>query len=173
MIVKKLMSIDEPARHLPDAIPPTYCAAGEWTRVAHEWVTFAESSYYCSRCLMRLESEYLQSWLAASRQERLAEPLGAVSLESAVSAADALTLTRMERRMLVELASRPDSVVGYPELAGYMWGTSSTDASDRAAMRQHIAALRGKLSLLRADISTVASIGYRFQFVSAGETDVA
>jgi two-component system, OmpR family, response regulator MtrA len=93
-----------------------------------------------------------------------------VELTTGALAAEALTLTRLERRLLLRMAAEPDAVIGYSELAECVWGRPGADAHDRAALRQHIAMLRRKLALLRAEISTVASVGYRFKFGCADDS---
>ncbi len=159
-------------RRLPDLMPPTYCVAGEHGRASHEWAPLRDEGFYCSRCLARLDAGCVDEWQQQQSREptpRLVEPPGVVSLETGALAAEALSLTRLERRLLLRMASEPDAVIGYSELADCVWGRPAADAHDRAALRQHIAALRRKLALLRAEISTVASVGYRFKFGCAGD----
>jgi len=157
-------------RHLPDPVPPSYCVAGEGMRAAHSWAPLREEDFYCTQCLHRLEGRYVADW-----QQRVArmpnsgtEP-SVLTVETAELAAGALALTPIERRLLVRLASEPDSVIGYAEIAETLWGIEGADVHDRAALRQHVAALRRKLCALRAEISTVASVGYRFKFADARE----
>ncbi len=124
-----------------------------------------DEDFYCSRCLARLEADDVEEWRALhDRAPRIFEVPTAVGLDTGALAAEALTLTRLERRLLLRMASEPDAVIGYSELAECVWGRPGADAHDRAALRQHIATLRRKLAMLRAEISTVASVGYRFKF---------
>lgn len=157
-------------RHLPQATPPSYCAAGAGMHASHEWAPLREDDFYCSRCLARLEADSIEEWQASREREPLPLETGPMmDLTTGVLAAEALTLTRLERRLLLRMAAEPDAVVGYSELAECVWGRPGADAHDRAALRQHIAMLRRKLALLRAEISTVASVGYRFKFGCADD----
>jgi len=158
-------------RRLPDVLPPAYCVAGESVRAAHEWMPLHDEDFYCSRCLAQLTSEAVDEW--RERHEytwRAFEQQNLVSLDTGALAAEALSLTKLERRLLLRMASEPDAVVRYSELAECVWGRALADDHDRAALRQHIATLRRKLTALRAEINTVASVGYRFKFASDGES---
>ncbi len=159
------------SRRLPDVLPPTYCAAVEDMRAAHEWMPLHDEDFYCSRCLARLASEAIDEWREQREYtSRASEPPSLVSLDTGALAAEALSLTKLERRVLLRMASEPDAVVRYSELAECVWGRSEVDDHDRAALRQHIATLRRKLTALRAEINTVASVGYRFKFASDAES---
>lgn len=164
---------DDPRRHrrLADPVPPMYCPARETARGSHEWRPLREEDFYCSGCLARLEAAHAEKWQQLVRGAHVVEPATLVSLELAERAAEALTLTQLERRVLVRLVSEPHAVITYPELGECVWGRSGADESDRSALRQHVARLRQKLTCLRAGISTVASVGYRFKFLSAGESE--
>jgi hypothetical protein len=158
-------------RRLPDSIPPSYCVAGEGMRTSHEWAPLREDDFYCGRCLARLGADDIERWRASRERARPpAESGPMVELTTGALAAEALTLTRLERRLLLRMAAEPDAVIGYSELAECVWGRPGADAHDRAALRQHIAMLRRKLALLRAEISTVASVGYRFKFGCADDS---
>jgi len=163
------MTNSAPARLLPAALPPTYCVAGDGMYAAHEWIPMRGNDLHCRRCLMRLDLSQQHDWLRQARHDRLEEPLAFTDLETVNLAADALNLTPLERRVLLGLACRPDMVIGYTELAESVWGVPTADADDRVALRQHIAGLRRKLSSLRAEITTVASVGYRFGFSSSAD----
>ena len=160
----------EQRRRLPDVVPATYCIAGDGSRAAHEWAPLHEEDFFCRRCLARLDAECVDEW--RQRRESASdsfEPAGVVSIDAGALAAEALSLTRLERRLLLRMASEPDAVILYSELAECVWGRPEVDAHDRAALRQHIATLRRKLALLRVEVGTVASVGYRFKFACAGE----
>lgn len=160
-------------RHLPDPVPPAYCIAGQGMRSAHEWAPLHDEDFYCSRCLARLEERHVEEWRRRTAGLRMSDRPILESPDAGTLAAEALPLTPLERRLLVRLAAEPDAVISYTELAECVWGRSGADAHDRAALRQHIATLRRKLASLRAEVSTVASVGYRFKFacMRTGERD--
>ena len=159
-------------RRLPNPMPPRYCVAGDGMHNTHEWSPLRGEDFYCTRCLARLDGDCVDEWRRlVEREHRAVEAPMVVSLDTGVLAAEALSLTRLERRLLLRMASEPDAVIGYSELADCVWGRPAADEHDRAALRQHVAMLRRKLSLLRAEISTVASVGYRFKFATAREVE--
>lgn len=153
-------------RGFGDPIPPMYCPAAETARGSHEWRPRGED-FYCSRCVARLEAEHAEEWQQRAGEQQIVEPPTDSNIDSAELAAEALPLTPLERQLLLRLASEPAAVISYPELAEFIWGLDSADQADRAALRQLVARLRNKLTCLRAEVSTVASVGYRFGFVCA------
>jgi DNA-binding winged helix-turn-helix (wHTH) protein len=80
--------------------------------------------------------------------------------------AEAVGLSPAERRLIQRLGAEPAYVVRHDDLAEALWGASSPDDYDRAALRQQVAALRRKLARLRIGVSAVPGIGYRLALSS-------
>ena len=148
----------------PGQLPTVRCPATAEGNLPHEWASRPDGGFYCTGCLSRLDPTEVERW-------QIAVELAAADDRPALNGdaygallqmlTDTLSLTPGERALLTRLASEPGYVVTHSGLAEALWGQGVCDQSDRAALRQHVAALRRKLATLRLRIEVVSGVGYR------------
>lgn len=83
----------------------------------------------------------------------------------------ALDLTPTEIRLLIALAHRLGATVPYQELLRTIWGPERLlgGQTDRHLVRVNVTRMRSKLGLAGNLIVTVNDIGYRLEWIAAGE----
>ena len=149
---------------LPGTLPDVRCPAGSAPRAPHEWAPLHTGGFYCTACLSELMPPDIDDWrllLQIEEQRGDAALSGDAYAMLSEMVADTVMLSHSECRVLQRLGAEPKYVVRHEELANSLWGGASAAAHDKAALRQHVTALRRKLAQLRIGVGAVPGVGYR------------
>ncbi len=111
-----------------------------------------------------LRRSHLDSAGARARVLELGDISLDIGLQRVTVAGRTLSLTKIEFRLLHELAMRPGEVVSHQELARRVWGYQAIESG--SITKSHIRNLRRKIETDPANpsyLQTVAGLGYRLQ----------
>jgi DNA-binding response OmpR family regulator len=125
-----------------------------------------------AQLVARVEAVLRRSHLTSSGARAQALEVGDIALDLGLHRVSVsgrtVNLTKIEFRLLQELALRAGEVVSHQELARRVWGYQEVDSG--AVTKSHIRNLRRKIeadAARPAYIQTVAGLGYRLQAATA------
>jgi len=163
-----------PVRRELAPLPDLRCPLAQAGRASHEWAPRPSGGFYCTACLDNISVSDVDDWklLLEIESQRGETALSGEAYHVLLTiAADSVSLSPSERRLLRRLAAEPAYVIPHEDLGEALWGAESADFYDRAALRQQVTALRRKLVKLSVGVTAVPGVGYRLTMTSADHAD--